>query len=177
VSGVTGVGGVSWGRRYLMCPPRFFGVLYEINPWMHKEVVADPDRAAAQWDGLVATLESAGAKIELMEPVDGCPDLVFTANAGIVNGRQFIPSRFRYPERAAETPHDIAWFESHGYTVEQLPDDLAHEGAGDALPFAGVLLSGYRYRSDAASHPYLSRLTGRRCGRSSWSIRVCTTWT
>jgi ornithine--oxo-acid transaminase len=34
------------------------------------------------------------------------------------------------------------------------------EGAGDALPFGDVLLSGYRFRSDAASHAYLSRLTG-----------------
>ena len=152
--------GLSWGRRYLMCQPRFFGVLYEINPWMHKEVVADPDRAAEQWAGLEATLRSAGAEVELMDPVDGRPDLVFTANAGIVNGRQFIPSRFRYPERAAETPHDIDWFASHGFSIDELPGDVAHEGAGDALPFGGVLLSGYRFRSDAASHAYLSRLTG-----------------
>ena len=156
----TAVNSLTWGRRYLMCPPRFFGVLYEINPWMHKEVVADPDRAADQWNALVATLRDAGAVIELMDPVDGCPDLVFTANAGIVNGHQFIPSRFRFPERARETPHDIAWFEEHGFSVDQLPGEVAHEGAGDALPFGDVLLSGYRFRSDAASHADLSRLTG-----------------
>jgi N-dimethylarginine dimethylaminohydrolase len=151
---------LSWGRRYLMCPPRFFGVLYEINPWMHKEVVADPERAAAQWAALVGVLEAAGAEIERMEPVDGCPDLVFTANAGIVNGEQFVPSRFRHPERAVETPHDVAWFAAHGYRVDELPLGVAHEGAGDALPFARVMLSGYRFRSDAASHAYLSTLTG-----------------
>jgi N-dimethylarginine dimethylaminohydrolase len=154
------VSGLDWGRRYLMCPPRFFGVLYEINPWMHKEVTADPDRAMSQWEALVSALRSAGAEIEVMEPVDGCPDLVFTANAGIVNGHQFIPSRFRHPERAAETPHDIAWVEAHGFAVDELPGDVAHEGAGDALPFGGVLLSGYRFRSDAAAHAYVSRLTG-----------------
>src|SRR5256885_1307523 len=31
-----------WGRRYLMCPPEHFGVLYEINPWMHRESAVDP---------------------------------------------------------------------------------------------------------------------------------------
>jgi N-dimethylarginine dimethylaminohydrolase len=36
---------------------------------------------------------------------------------------------------------------------------VSHEGAGDALPFGPVLVSGYRMRSDAASHAYLSALT------------------
>ena len=43
---------IGWGRRYLMCPPEFFGVLYEINPWMHAEVQADPERAGEQWEAL-----------------------------------------------------------------------------------------------------------------------------
>ena len=151
---------LAWGRRFLMCEPRFFDVLYEINPWMSRAVAADPDRAHAQWTALVDTLRCAGAAVELQEPVAGLPDLVFTANAGVVNGRQFVPSRFRHPERRRETPHDVAWFTAHGFTVEELPPDTCHEGAGDALPFGGVLVSGYRWRSDAASHAHLSRLTG-----------------
>ena len=149
-----------WGRRYLMCPPEHFGVLYEINSWMHTEVQVDVDRAMAQWQALVATLRDAGATIELQEPVEELPDLVFTANAGIVNGSQFVPARFRHPERQGETPHDVAWFEAAGFTVDELPLGVSHEGAGDALPFGDVLLSGYRMRTDAASHAYLSRLTG-----------------
>jgi N-dimethylarginine dimethylaminohydrolase len=143
-----------------MCPPEHFGVLYEINPWMHREVQVDADRARAQWQGLVDALRGAGAEIELLPPVPGLPDLVFTANAGVVNGSQFVPARFRHPERQAEVPHDVAWFRDHGFTVDELPDGVSHEGAGDALPFRDVLLSGYRFRSDAASHAYLSRLTG-----------------
>ncbi len=30
--------GLPWGRRYLMCPPEHFEVLYEINTWMSVEV-------------------------------------------------------------------------------------------------------------------------------------------
>src|SRR5205807_8916717 len=48
----------------------------------------------------------------------------------------------------------------HGSSVAYRPGAVPHEGAGDALPFADVLVSGYRFRSDAASHAYLSRLTG-----------------
>lgn len=151
--------GLAWGRHYLMCPPEHFGVLYEINPWMHREVVVDHDRARAEWDRLRATLEAAGATVDVLAPEPDVPDLVFTANAGLVNGDQFVPSRFRHPERQAEVPYDTAWFQAHGYRVEELPEGVSHEGAGDALPFGDVLVSGYRFRSDAASHAYVSRLT------------------
>ncbi|HEY8524502.1 MAG TPA: arginine deiminase-related protein [Acidimicrobiales bacterium] len=156
-------GGLSWGRRYLMCPPHHFGVLYEINPWMHREVQVEHDAARAQWDRLVATLRAAGAEVHVMDPQPHVPDLVFTANAGLVNGGQFVPSHFRHPERQAETEIDAAWFAARGFRVDRLPADLDHEGAGDALPFTGpdgktVLLSGYSFRSDAPAATELSAL-------------------
>jgi N-dimethylarginine dimethylaminohydrolase len=151
---------LSWGRRYLMCRPDFYDVVYEINPWMHRTVTADSERAASQWEDLANTLRAAGAEIELQSPVDGLPDLVFTANAGVVNGRQFVPARFRHPERQGETVKDIAWFAEHDFQIKELAEVYDHEGAGDALPFAGVLLSGYRFRSDIGSHAELSRLLG-----------------
>ena len=164
-------GDLTWGRRFLMCPPTHFGVLYEINPWMHAEVAVDPDRAREQWDGLVAALREAGAEVETIEQDVEVPDLVFTANAGIVSGSTFVPSHFRHPERQPETERFASWFADRGSTVERLPQDLSHEGAGDALPFgadtssqsrreAPVLLSGYRFRSDAAATTPLSVLTG-----------------
>jgi arginine dihydrolase len=158
-------GGLGWGRRYLMCPPLHFGVLYEINPWMSSEVSVDPERALAQWEGLVATLEAAGAEVVVMEPAAGVPDLVFTANAGLVNGGQFVPSHFRHPERRPETPINAAWFGERGWRVDHLPAELDHEGAGDALPFTPddgrtVLLSGYSFRSDAGAATELSTLLG-----------------
>ncbi|MEA3020652.1 MAG: hypothetical protein QOI47_2176 [Actinomycetota bacterium] len=149
-----------WGRRYLMCPPKHFGVLYEINPWMHREVAVDVDRAGAQWEGLVTLIRDAGAEVEVIEPVEGWPDMVFTANAGIVNGRQFIPSHFRNPERQGETPIFAEWFDAREHQIAELPDELDHEGAGDALPFGGSLVSGYRWRSDAKAHGVLSKMIG-----------------
>ena len=143
-----------------MCPPEHFTVLYEINPWMHREVAVDPDRARLQWEGLVALLRDAGAEIDLVDPHAEWPDMVFTANAGIVNGRQFVPSHFRNPERQGETPIFAAWFDEREYQIDRLPDHLDHEGAGEALPFGDVLVSAYRFRTDAASHAELSRLTG-----------------
>ena len=147
--------------QILMCPPDYYGIEYEINPWMDRKRGADRERAIAQWQALYATLTGpVGAKVELLDPEPGLPDMVFTANAGLVAGKRFIPSRFRHSVRTGEEPHFHRWFESHGYAVDELPEGVSHEGAGDALPFGGVLVSAYRFRSDAASHAYLSRLTG-----------------
>ncbi len=151
---------LAWGRRFLMCPPEHFGVLYEINPWMHQEVAVDLDRAREQWGELLSTLVAAGAEVELLDPQAGLPDLVFTANAGTVNAGRYVPSRFRHPYRQPEVAYDTAWFAGHGYEVVELPPDVGHEGAGDALPFRGVFLSGYKSRSDAAAHGPLSALLG-----------------
>ena len=69
-----------------MCPPHHFGVLYEINPWMHEEVAVEHDVASQQWNELAANLRLAGAEVLTIDPHPEVPDLVFTANAGIVNG-------------------------------------------------------------------------------------------
>jgi N-dimethylarginine dimethylaminohydrolase len=152
-----------WGRHYLMCPPEHFGVLYEINPWMNAEVRVDADRARAQWEGLVATLREAGAEVEVIAQPEGVPDMVFTANAGIVDataegGPLFVPSNFRHPERQPESEHFATWFTGQGWRVEWLSDEVDHEGAGDALPFGGVLVSGYRFRSDQRAATELSHI-------------------
>lgn len=151
---------LSWGQRYLMCPADHFRIAYEINPWMRREVAVDTDKAIDQWHRLVATLTEAGAEVELMQPQAHVPDLVFTANAGLVSGELFIPSRFRHPERQPETPLDVEWFRGSGYRVQPLAEGLDHEGAGDALPFAGTLLSGYRFRSDINATGELTTLLG-----------------
>ena len=148
---------LAWGRRYLMCPARHYGVLYEINPWMRREVAADPDRSLAQWEELVRTLESAGAAVETIDSVEGLPDMVFTANAGFVWGDRFVPSRFRHPERSGEEPHYAHWFALHGQRVVGLDGRPFFEGAGDALPFRDRIIAGYRIRSEFDAHTALAK--------------------
>jgi N-dimethylarginine dimethylaminohydrolase len=91
-----------------------------------------------------------------MTPVSGLPDLVFTANAGIVVGRTAVISRFRYPERQREEVAFTRWFRGHGYDVVTLAPDLHFEGAGDLLGFPGYWFGGYRQRSDIRVFPLLS---------------------
>ncbi len=147
--------------RILMCPPDFYGIEYEINPWMSRSRGSSPERAHAQWRGLHDTLVNLGVQVELMTPQPGLPDLVFTANAGLVFRDRFFSSRFRHEVRARESPHFDAWFAEHGFTVEHLPEGMYFEGAGDALFCGRFLFAGYRIRSDAASHQYLGKTLNR----------------
>ncbi len=147
--------------RILMCPPDFYGIEYEINPWMSRARGSSPERAQQQWHDLHDTLGKLGVQIELMTPQQGLPDLVFTANAGLVFGNRFFSSRFAHPERQRETPHFDAWFAGHGFTVEHLPEGIYFEGAGDALFCGPTLFAGYRIRSHAAGHIHLGNVLQR----------------
>src|SRR5271166_6579119 len=147
--------------RVLMCPPDYYGIEYEINPWMSRSRGSSPERAHRQWQALHDTLIGLGAAIELMEPRRGLPDLVFTANAGLIFGQRFFSSRFRHEVRAQESPHFDAWFASHGFAVEHLPEGMFFEGAGDALFCGATLLAGYRIRSDVQGHQFLAGALGK----------------
>ena len=140
-----------------MCPPMHFGVLYEINPWMHREVAVDPQKSLGQWDELVRAMESAGATVERVDPVEELPDMVFTANAGLVWGERFVPSHFRHPERQGEEHHYERWFRSHNALLTPLVGHPFFEGAGDALPFRDRIVAGYRIRSEFDAHTALAK--------------------
>jgi N-dimethylarginine dimethylaminohydrolase len=143
-----------------MCPPDFYGIEYEINPWMSRSRGSATDVAHRQWRTLHETLVGLGVHVELMTPQPGLPDLVFTANAGLMFRERFFSSRFRHEVRARETPHFDAWFAAHGFTVEHLPEGLYFEGAGDALFCGSTLFAGYRIRSDVRGHQYLGTTLG-----------------
>ena len=149
--------------RFLMCPPDYFGIEYEINPWMRLSVQVDPVQARSQWWELHRVLtEELGASVELLQPVKGLPDLTFTANAGYVEGTTFVSSSFRYPERQQETPYFEAWFAARGYQILTMPLDCYFEGEGDALRLGSSIAAGYRHRSQICSHTELARITGHR---------------
>ena len=152
--------GSSPTAQILMCPPDYFGIEYEINPWMNIQQGSDPELARGQWLRLYETLGELGAEIDLIEPVPGLPDLVFTANAGLVFRDQFVPARFRFGVRQRESPHFEAWARSRNFTIVPLPEGMNFEGAGDALFCGQTLLAGYRFRSDVRSHQWIGERLG-----------------
>ena len=143
-----------------MCPPDHFGIEYEINPWMNVRVGSDAERSRRQWTALFETLQELGVVVELIEPVPGLPDLVFTANAGLVYRNLFINSNFRFGVRQGETARFEAWAHRRGLEVVRLPADSYFEGAGDALFCGETLFAGYRFRSDVRSHQWVGERLG-----------------
>jgi lysine-ketoglutarate reductase/saccharopine dehydrogenase-like protein (TIGR00300 family) len=142
-----------------MCAPDHYDVDYVINPWMEGNIhKSSRDKAVEQWQGLHHILKEH-AIVDLVAPVKGVPDMVFTANAGLVLGKNVVLSRFLHKERQGEEPFFKAWFEQNGYTVYELPKDLPFEGAGDALldREGRWLWAAYGFRSELDSHPYLAK--------------------
>jgi N-dimethylarginine dimethylaminohydrolase len=146
--------------RILMCQPDHFAIEYEINPWMNVRVGSDDDLARRQWTAHYQALERLGVSVDLIEPVPGLPDLVFTANAGLVYRDLFIGSRFRYGVRQGEAPYFENWARSRGLQVVELPPGYNFEGAGDALFCGETLIGGYRFRSDVKSHHWIGERLG-----------------
>jgi len=130
-----------------------------INPWMEGNIhKSSRDRALEQWQQLYNVL-TQHATVDLIKPQVGVPDMVFTANAGLVLGNTVVLSRFFHKERQGEEPFFKQWFEEQGYTVHELPKDLPFEGAGDALldREGRWLWAGYGFRSELDSHPHLAK--------------------
>ena len=138
-----------------MCPPDYFSVEYVINPWMAgNEGSLDLEAAIDQWQQLRDALSEV-AEIVLMHPQPDLPDMVFTANAGVVYGDKAIASHFMPHERRPEEPHLKTWFREHGFELLDLDDKIGFEGAGDCLLDRGGpwLWTGYGFRTEIEAHP------------------------
>ncbi len=145
--------------RILMCAPDHYDVDYVINPWMEGNIhKSSRQKSVEQWSKLNHVLNNI-AQVDLVEGQQGVPDMVFTANAGLVLGDNAVLSRFYHPERQGEEPHFKKWFADNGFKVFELPKDLPFEGAGDALldREGRWLWAGYGFRSELDSHPYIAK--------------------
>ena len=152
-------------RHVLMCEPVHFRIEYEINPWMRRANQVRGERAIEQWRGLRRALDELGVRVELVEQAPDVPDMTFTANAGVVVGRRFIPANFRFPERQPEAAHFVEWFEHRRYGIETIHEPHYWEGEGDVLPDAsppgeGRVFAGYRFRTEYRALDHLDELLG-----------------
>jgi len=148
--------------RLLMCPPDYYGIEYEINPWMKCARQTDLQRAEAQWHGLYEVLTARlGIEVAIIEPQAHLPDMVFTANGGLVYQQQFIVSNFRHPVRRPESQAHEAWFRERGYHIHRLPEEFCFEGEGDLLRCGDLWFAGYHIRSDMRAHQIVAGLIGQ----------------
>ena len=141
------------GMHLLMCSPAYYGIEYEINPWMKRSRPSNHPLAQQQWQALYHILrDQMGLEVSLIEPRPGLPDMVFTANAGFVWDNKFIPSNFRYAVRRGEAAYFQEWFASRNYKIVKLPEHHYFEGEGDLLMSADIGFAGCPYRSSPSAH-------------------------
>ena len=145
--------------RLLMCPPIYYGIEYEINPWMRCTQPSNPATAKEQWKRLSRLLQDQlDLEVVLVEPRFGLPDMVFTANAGLVWHDKFITSKFHHEVRRGEAPHFENWFKVRGYEIINLTGDGFFEGEGDILLCGDAFFAGYHIRSEIHSHGRISEI-------------------
>ena len=86
----------------------------------------------AQWERLHELYMELGHEVEFIEPIEGLPDLVFSANgATVVDGVVLLAKfKFRHHEQAGEAAAYREWFGARGYRKIQEPAFI-NEGEGD----------------------------------------------
>jgi len=146
-------------RTYLMCRPEHFTVSYTINPWMVPANPTDTARAVQQWQVLYDTYVALGHDVRLIDPIDGLPDMVYTANGGFVIDGVAYGAKFRFQERVPEGPAFMEWFRDNGYEVAE-PVEV-NEGEGDFLLVGDTILAGTGFRSTGDSHRELRDVFGK----------------
>lgn len=135
-----------------MCAPDYFDIEYEINPWMDTKNPVDPALAARQWKQLYEIYtQKLGWDVQLIDPVQHLPDMVFTANGALVYKSRVALPHFRQPDRQPETTLFEKWFKGIGYSDLFLPK-YDFEGEGDALIWNDILFAGYPWRTDKPAH-------------------------
>lgn len=142
-------------KRVLLCPPAYFDVIDQKNPYMAAQTPVNRQEAERQWQGLRSALERSGCEIETIDPVPGLEDMVFAANQAFVGfsesvGKFVVPSRMVYESRQREVRFYVEWYRQRGFRIIDV--DLGNErleGHGDLLwhPDWSRIYAGYGFRS------------------------------
>lgn len=143
--------------RVLLCPPDYFDVVDQKNPYMSRDVAVNRAKARSQWDALCNVLRQNGCEVETIAPIEGLEDMVFAANqifvgAKIGYGKFAVPSRMVYDSRQREVRYYVDWCRQHDYQVIELDygnNEDYLEGHGDLLwhPDGSRIYAGYGFRS------------------------------
>lgn len=151
--------------RVLMADPAHFDVLYVINPHMAGNVGAvDRTLARKQWAAVRDAYAGIGYPMEIIEGVEGLPDLVFMANQSfpgqLPDGRwaAFL-SYMHNEERRPEVEVVAEWYRGRGALTFRLSDPtLPFEGMGDVawVPGRRAIVGGYGFRTDVRVYPELA---------------------
>ena len=146
-------------KSLLLCPPTYYDIKYEINPWMSKDNPIDKARAMEQYETLTYAYEQLGVNYDELAPDESVPDQVFTTDTGHAENKKFIKANFKYGERKKEADIAEAYFKEKGYDIHTLPSDIYFEG-GDLIKFDDIYLFGHGKRSSKEAQKPIEEVLG-----------------
>ncbi|MFW6220076.1 MAG: dimethylarginine dimethylaminohydrolase family protein [Nanoarchaeota archaeon] len=140
-------------KEIVMCNPKFYDVIYEINPWMKISNKVNKELAKKQWNNLKNNFTKNNVKVNVLIPNKNCPDMVFTANHGIVLNDSFIASNFLKQERKFEIIKAVDQIMKllPGFKYNQCP--YPFEGEAELFHLKdNIYIGGYNKRTVLESH-------------------------
>lgn len=145
-------------KKFLLCPPTYFNIEYEINPWMHIENKVTPNSVNEEYTLLKQTYLELSVQILEIPPQKGLPDMVYTANLGFAKDNIFIVANFKFPQRQKESIYSEQFFSKLGFEIKKLPPEIPWEGEGDFLKAGNKYFMGHGKRSSLKAKDYLSEI-------------------
>lgn len=142
-------------KKVLLCPPKYFDIRYQINPWMDTSIKVDHQKILEEYNELKTVYLELGLEVLEIEQDKDLPDMVYAANIGFPRKNLFIKSNFKYDERKRETELAKEYFASKSFTIKELPETAVWEGQGDLLVFEDTYFLGWGKRTTFEAKKYL----------------------
>ncbi|MEP7145912.1 MAG: arginine deiminase-related protein [bacterium] len=151
-----------------MCSPDYFEVNYDGNEFMKNNInMVNKVKALDQWNDLKKVYEDLGFKVELIEPVKGLVDMVFTANQSLPfldndEKKNVILSKMKNVQRKDEVKYFREYYEKRNYKVTELPEYIEYfESMGDCVIDykRNILFGGYGFRTQENTFDFISKHT------------------
>lgn len=130
-------------KKVLLCPPSFYDIEYEINPWMHVNNKVNPAKVKKEYEELKNVYENLNVEILEIAQEKNLPDMVYSANYGFPFKNIFIKSNFKFAQRRPEADFSRAYLEKLGFETLELPKNINWEGQGDLLTIGGKYFFGF----------------------------------
>lgn len=152
--------------KILMCKPEYFEVNYSGNEFMKNNInKVDKSRAIIQWNELKQVYLDLGYKVELIKPVKGLVDMVFTANQSLPfadadGNKKVILSKMKNEQRKNEVKYFKEYYKNNNYIIIELPDGIEYfESMGDCVIdySRNILFGGYGYRTKEDTYNVISK--------------------
>ena len=144
-------------KSLLLCPPSFYDIRYEINPWMNTDNPIDKAKAHEQYETLKYAYDALNVTYHELSPNNHFPDQIFTTDTGHIEKNMFIKAQFKYKERRGEVTVVEEFLKTHGtYQTIELPEGIYFEG-GDLIKFEDIYFFGWGKRSSKEALPFLKK--------------------